>query len=103
LIGPIGVALGTLIMVSIDDGFVIPILASRRLALRTTTVFIAIYGGIAIGLAIVAMGQLLPVDGVAGLVIRIAFCGSATLVAMAIVWRRSFLNPRVLDVSSVPR
>jgi hypothetical protein len=85
-------------MVSIDDGFIIPILASRRIALRTSTVFIAMYCGIAIGLAIVIVGQLLPVDGVAGLVVRIAFCGSATLVSMAIVWRRSFLNPHALDV-----
>lgn len=86
-IGPIGVAVSTLIVVAIDDGVLIPILASRRLGFRPRTVFLALYGGLAIGVAIVGFGQLLPVDGVAGLVIRLVACGLAAVAAMAAVWR----------------
>jgi len=58
LIGPIGVAVSTLIVVALDDGLVIPVLASRRLGLRVRTVFLALYGGI----ALVAAMRELPWD-----------------------------------------
>lgn len=102
-IGPIGVAIGTLIFVLLERGFLIPVVASRQLGLRPTTVFIALYGGIAVGLAIIVLGQTLPVDGVAGLVIRMAMCGSATLFAMAAAWRLSLLDGRALSASPVSR
>ncbi len=89
LIGPIGVAVSTLIFVLIERGAVIPVMASHRLGLPTRTVFIALYAGIVIGLAIVAFGQLLPVSGVNGLIIRIVVCGPAALLAIAAVWRFS--------------
>lgn len=95
-IGPIGVAVSTVIVVILDDGFVIPILAARRLGLRVSTVLLALYGGVAIGGAIVIFGQLLPVDGLSGLIIRITVCGLATILAIAIVWRRSLLTSRAL-------
>jgi hypothetical protein len=102
-IGPIGVAIGTLIFVLLERGFLIPVVASGKLGLRPTTVFIALYGGIAVGLAIVVLGQMLPVEGVAGLLIRIAVCGSATFFAMAATWRLSLLDGRALRASPVSR
>jgi O-antigen/teichoic acid export membrane protein len=103
VIGPIGVAMSTLIFVSFERGFLIPVLASRRLGLRASTVVIALYGGIAIGLVIVVLGQQLPVDGVAGLLVRIVVCGPATLLAMAVAWRLSLLKGRALASSPVSR
>ena len=102
-IGPIGVAVSSLFFVLLERGVLIPILASRRLGLRTGTVFLALYGGIAIGLAIVILGQQLPVEGVPGLLIRVAFCAPLTLGAMALVWRLSLLRGRALASSPVSR
>lgn len=102
-IGPIGVAISTLLVVTLDDGFVIPVLTSRRLGLRTRTVFIALYGGITIGLGIILAGQLLPVEGIAGLLIRIAVCGPATVAAIAVVWRLSLFQGRVAAPTPVTR
>jgi O-antigen/teichoic acid export membrane protein len=103
LVGPIGVAISTLLVVTLDDGFVIPVLASRRLGLRVRTVFIALYGGISIGLAIILVGQLLPVEGIAGLLIRMAVCGPATVVAIAVVWRLPLFQGRVPAPTPVTR
>lgn len=93
-IGPIGVAISTLILVTIDDGFIIPKLAARRLGIPVRTIYLAMYGGVAIGLAIVALGQLLPVAGTAGLAVRFIVGGLATLAAVAAVWRRAVLTMR---------
>jgi hypothetical protein len=102
VVGPIGVALSTLILVMLDSGFLLPTLAARRLAIPVRTVFLAEYGGVAIGLLIVAVGQLLPVQGVPGLVVRAAACGGAALIAIAAVWRRSVLGGRLV-VAEQPR
>jgi O-antigen/teichoic acid export membrane protein len=88
-LGPIGVAISTLALVCIDSGLLIPVIAARRLDVPIRRVLLAIYGGIAVGFAIVIVGQVLPVEGVAGLLLRIAVCGPATLLAMTLAWRRS--------------
>ena len=96
VIGPIGVAISSLVFVVLERGFVIPVLASSRLGLRATTVFVALYGGITIGLAIVAVGEQVPGEGLAGLLVRIVVSGSATVLAIAVVWRLSLLSGRAL-------
>ncbi|HEY7131352.1 MAG TPA: hypothetical protein VH440_03820, partial [Candidatus Limnocylindrales bacterium] len=87
VIGPIGVAVGTLIMVTFDNGVVIPVIASGRLAIRRRTLYSAIVLGIAIGVGIVASSELLPVSAVPGLFARVGYCIVLTAVALAIVWR----------------
>lgn len=100
-LGPIGVAISTLVLVCIDSGFVIPVIAARQLGIPIRKVFLAIYGGVAIGLVIVIIGQLLPVDGLAGLLVRIVVCGPATLLAMTVAWRRHVLGVREPGTSPV--
>jgi O-antigen/teichoic acid export membrane protein len=90
--GPIGVAVATLTVVLVDDGILIPILASRRLALPVMTSFLAMYGGITIGLAIIWLGELVPIAGIPGLLIRIAICGPLALLVSYLVWEHPFLD-----------
>jgi O-antigen/teichoic acid export membrane protein len=100
IIGPIGVAVSTLVVVAFDDGLVVPVLASRRLGLRVRSVLIALYGGVAIGLGIVVLGQVIPVDGIPGLFVRIGACGAATVVAIGIAWKRSVLTAGAVPAPS---
>jgi O-antigen/teichoic acid export membrane protein len=94
VLGPIGVAVATLTLVIIDNGVLIPILASRRLSLPVMTTLLAMYGGIAIGLAIVWVAELLPIAGVPGLLMRIAICAPAAVLAGYLAWRhRSVSRP----------
>jgi O-antigen/teichoic acid export membrane protein len=92
LIGPVGVAIGTLVVVSFDNGIVIPYVAARRLGFSHRTIYGAVALGIGIGLLIVGSSQLIPVEGVAGLAVRVAWCGLLTAAALALAWRGQVLG-----------
>lgn len=102
LIGPVGVAIGTLVVVSFDNGIVIPYVAARRLGFSHRTIYGAVSLGIGIGLLIVGSSQLIPVDGVAGLAVRVAWCGLLTAVALALAWKGQVLG-RSLEASAAGR
>lgn len=71
VIGPIGPALSTLVVIGVDDLVVIPLLASARLGIRPLAIWTRIAAGYAVGGAIVGAGLLIPMSEAVHLVPRV--------------------------------
>ncbi len=71
VIGPIGPALSTLVVIGIDDLVVIPLLASSRLRIRPLTIWSNIATGYMVGGSIVAASLLIPVSEAVHVVARV--------------------------------
>lgn len=71
VIGPIGPALSTLVVIGIDDLVVIPLLASSRLRIRPLTIWSNIATGYVVGGSIVAASLLIPVSEAVHVVARV--------------------------------
>jgi O-antigen/teichoic acid export membrane protein len=88
-IGPLGPAISSLVVVTVDDNIVIPIIASRRLGLPAMALEGAQLGGILAGLALAASASAIPIAGDAGIVVR-----GATLTALLLICVVVTLRPR---------
>ena len=71
VIGPIGPALSTLVVIGTDDLVVIPLLASSRLRIRPLTIWSNIAMGYGVGGSIVAASLLIPVSEAVHVVARV--------------------------------
>ncbi len=71
VIGPIGPALSTLVVIGIDDLVAIPLLASSRLRIRPLTIWSNIATGYVVGGSIVAASLLIPVSEAVHVVARV--------------------------------
>ena len=83
IVGPIGVALSTLLMLLAVHGVAIPAIASTRLGLEPAALARSLGLGAATGFGVVALIALVPADGLAGLAIRggIALVATVSVVA----------------------
>ena len=71
VIGPIGPALSTLVVIGVDDLVVIPLLASSRLGIRPLAIWTRIAAGYLVGGAIVGAGLLIPMFEAVHVVARV--------------------------------
>jgi len=83
IVGPIGVALSTLLMLLAVHGVAIPAIASTRLGLEPAALARSLGLGAATGFGVVALIALVPADGLDGLAIRggIALVATVSVVA----------------------
>ncbi|HEX2221389.1 MAG TPA: hypothetical protein VHK06_02590 [Candidatus Limnocylindria bacterium] len=89
LIGPIGVALATAIVMTADWIVVVPLLTARELHIPLQPMLAAAGLGLASGAALIAVINTVPVGGLAGLVVRGALGAVALGVSLTIGVRAS--------------
>jgi len=70
VIGPVGPAVSTLIVVSVDDLLIIPWLTSRQLGVSLYRIALAGFGGAAVAIGILASTRVIDGDSVAAMVAR---------------------------------
>lgn len=78
-IGPVGVALSSLVMLVAAHSVAIPLIAIRRLGIAPWELVRSIAAGAAVGLVVVGVVALVPGDDLPGLAIRVAIAGVAAL------------------------
>lgn len=83
VIGPIGPALSTLVVIGIDDLVVIPLLASSRLAIRPLAIWAKIAAGYLVGGAIVGASLLIPTSQPIHVVVRV---GLEAVLLIGFLW-----------------
>lgn len=83
VLGPIGPAISTLLVVGTDDLVIIPLLASRRLPIPAAAIWSRMLAGYLLGAAIVAASLLVPVGDRFGLIVRI---GVEAVLLSGVVW-----------------
>jgi len=87
MVGPIGVAISSLVLILLDDVLVIPYVSSRRLGIPWRDLASWIGAGAVIGLAVAVVIRILPLPGLTGfgvkLVLGVGLVGLVTLLA----WR----------------
>lgn len=84
LIGPVGVAISSFMMILLDDLIAIPLVASRRLTIPLRALYGRIAVGISLGLLVAGVAHAVPVGG---LVVHVAVGGLLGLAIVAVVWR----------------
>ncbi len=87
VIGPIGVAISSLLMLTLADLAVVPVVASRRLDIPLRELTLWIVGGMAIGLAIAGAIQAIPVHGPVGFLVRLLLGGALLAGVVLLVWK----------------
>lgn len=84
VVGPVGVAVSTLILLVVVHALVIPAIAVRRLAVPARAIGTAMCLGFAVGAAVVGVAALIPLPGTAGLLARAAIASIAGLGAIGL-------------------
>jgi O-antigen/teichoic acid export membrane protein len=88
-IGPVGAAVSTLLVVSIDDLLVIPIVASRRLGVPLRSIATAALIGVLAGAVVLALTRLVTLEGTLGLFVRAGIGAAGLAVVATIMLRRT--------------
>lgn len=88
-IGPIGVAVSTLVALWAVHAIVIPLIAARRLPLPVGGLVRSLAAGVATGLVVVILVGLMPAEGLAGLLARVAIALAAIIAMVAVDQRAS--------------
>ena len=83
VLGPIGPAISTLLVVGTDDLVVIPLLASSRLPIRASAIWSRMLAGYLVGGAIVAGSQLIPAGQELNLIARV---GVEAVLLAGVLW-----------------
>lgn len=83
-LGPIGVAVSTLIFLVGAHGLVTPAIVAQRLAIPLPMLAAAMATGFAIGATVVGTAALIPLEGRAGLVARVAVAALAAVAAVSV-------------------
>jgi O-antigen/teichoic acid export membrane protein len=84
VIGPIGVAISTLLFLALAHLVIIPTVTVRRTGVPATELGAAIIVGFAVAAAIVLAAGLIPIGGAVGLVLRVGVAAAAMLAAIAV-------------------
>ena len=95
-IGPVGVALSSLLTLAAVHLVAIPAIAVRRLGVSAAGLVRAIVGGAAFGLVVVGIAALIPADQPAGLMVRalVALAGGVLLLVVDLARQAGRLSPR---------
>jgi O-antigen/teichoic acid export membrane protein len=86
-VGPIGVAISSLLLILLDDVLVIPFVASRRLDVPLRDIAAWTGGGIALGGAVAVAIRLLPFAGLIGFGAKLALGAALLTVVVLAAWR----------------
>ncbi len=89
VLGPIGVAVSTLVLLVAAHAVVIPLIAARRLAIPLMSLARSLGVGAATGVAVVTIVALVPADGLGGLLVRGAIGIGAVVAVLAFDQRAS--------------
>jgi O-antigen/teichoic acid export membrane protein len=100
--GPIGVALGTLIVVFVDDLFVIPAITARRVGLSIVRLLAVVMAGWFVSALILAGTVLVPIGGPMGLMVRTIVAGFGVMVVLWTLRRRWLDVPIDSEVHVAP-
>lgn len=84
LMGPIGAAVSSFVVILVDDLLILPLVAGRALRTSALPILAHSVGGAAAGVTIAVMVDLLPVGGAEGLVLRAVAGGSLVLIAIGL-------------------
>jgi hypothetical protein len=85
MMGPVGAAISSFLVILADDLFLLPVVSARALRTRTRPILQGSLGGALGGIAIAAAVTLLPVSGVEGLLLRGLVAAAVLAVAIAVV------------------
>jgi len=83
IMGPVGAAVSSLVVILLDDLLILPVVAARALQTRTRPILLASLGGALAGIAIAAAANLVPLTGVEGLILRALLATAALALAVA--------------------
>ncbi len=88
-LGPVGPAVSTLIVVSVDDLLVIPWLASRQLGVSLYRIALAGFGGVAVAIAILAASRVIGGEGTVAMLARGSIATALLGGVLAVGFRRA--------------